>query len=208
MNTPLSKREQNRLQRRDQIVAVATRSFLEHGFDATSMSQIAGELGGSKGTLWAHFSTKEELFAAVIDRVAEDFVREITDLLANQPFSRAGVRQFALVFLQRLTAPERASFMRILIGEGGRFPNIGREFYARGPSRMRERFEQYCQNALGEEEGFQVARILMLSLLGFRTETFFLPPEDWQGRIESFVDALIDHLLPEERAVVHPAPIA
>jgi AcrR family transcriptional regulator len=67
MTDMIGKRQLNKARKREAIVQVATRAFLENGYAATSMSAIADELGGSKATLWAHFSSKEELFAAVID---------------------------------------------------------------------------------------------------------------------------------------------
>ena len=51
----LSRRELSRRSRREAILEVAARSFFAHGYAATSMSSIAGELGGSKGTLWTYF---------------------------------------------------------------------------------------------------------------------------------------------------------
>lgn len=37
------------------------------------MSSIAGQVGGSKTTLWAYFPSKEDLFAAVVDDVVEQY---------------------------------------------------------------------------------------------------------------------------------------
>jgi hypothetical protein len=58
-----SRREARRLSRREAILEVAERSFLEQGYAATTMSAIAAELGGSKGTLWSYlprFSTARQ----------------------------------------------------------------------------------------------------------------------------------------------------
>ena len=63
-----SRREARRQSRREAILDVAAQSFLEHGYAGTTMSAIAATLGGSKGTLWSYFASKEVLFAAVIDR--------------------------------------------------------------------------------------------------------------------------------------------
>ena len=63
------KREARKEERRLAILDVAKRSFLESGYSATSMSAISVELGGSKGTLWNYFPSKEELFAAVLEHV-------------------------------------------------------------------------------------------------------------------------------------------
>ena len=50
--------------KRRAIIAVAREAFLARGYAATSMSEIAANLGGSKGTLYNYFRSKEELFGA------------------------------------------------------------------------------------------------------------------------------------------------
>jgi AcrR family transcriptional regulator len=52
--------------RRQAIMQIARDIFLEEGYAAASMSAIAARLGGSKGTLYNYFASKEELFKAVI----------------------------------------------------------------------------------------------------------------------------------------------
>ncbi|MBK5960781.1 TetR family transcriptional regulator [Rhodoplanes elegans] len=51
---------------REQIVIVADRLFYEHGFEATSFADIAGEVGLSRGNFYYHFKTKDEILDAVI----------------------------------------------------------------------------------------------------------------------------------------------
>jgi AcrR family transcriptional regulator len=53
-------------QRRERIIQVARSVFFEVGYAGASMSLISQRLGGSKATLYAYFSSKEELFAAII----------------------------------------------------------------------------------------------------------------------------------------------
>src|SRR6201989_2734894 len=53
-------------QRREAIMEVAREVFVEEGYAAASMSTIAARLGGSKGTLYNYFKSKEELFEAYI----------------------------------------------------------------------------------------------------------------------------------------------
>ncbi len=50
------------------ILDAAAEVFLEEGFAAASMSAIAARVGGSKGTLYNYFRSKEELFEAYIQR--------------------------------------------------------------------------------------------------------------------------------------------
>src|SRR5580698_6331993 len=53
-------------QRREAILKVAREVFFEQGYTAASMSAIAARLGGSKGTLYNYFKSKEELFEAQV----------------------------------------------------------------------------------------------------------------------------------------------
>src|ERR1700722_18233744 len=53
-------------QRREHIINVAREIFFEQGYSAASMSRIAARLGGSKGTLYNYFKSKEELFEAQV----------------------------------------------------------------------------------------------------------------------------------------------
>jgi TetR/AcrR family transcriptional regulator, mexJK operon transcriptional repressor len=57
----LSRREARPEVRREIILNVAMQSFLKHGYAGTTMSVIAETLGGSKGTLWSYYSSKEVL---------------------------------------------------------------------------------------------------------------------------------------------------
>ena len=59
----------------ESILAAAQRAFLANGFGAVSMDAIAREAGASKATVYAYFSSKEELFGAVVTREGERYFR-------------------------------------------------------------------------------------------------------------------------------------
>jgi AcrR family transcriptional regulator len=54
-------------ERREQILAAATRAFARAGFAATSLDDIAGEAGISRAILYRHFDSKTGLYQAVLD---------------------------------------------------------------------------------------------------------------------------------------------
>ncbi|SDU25229.1 TetR/AcrR family transcriptional regulator [Jiangella alkaliphila] len=60
-----------RAERREQIVAAATRAFATEGFAATGLDEIAAEAGISRAILYRHFESKTDLYRAVLDRVCE-----------------------------------------------------------------------------------------------------------------------------------------
>jgi len=55
------------------IQAVALKHFSQKGYDGTSLADIAGEVGIKKPSIYAHFESKFDLFAAVVEEVSEDY---------------------------------------------------------------------------------------------------------------------------------------
>ncbi len=129
----LGKREKRQIERHNAILDVAERCFLENGYAGTSMSAISAALGGSKGTLWSYFSSKEELFAAVIDRKAEVFRDTLISALEQEMDLRAALERFCERFIRKISSAEGIAVYRIIAGESGRSPEVGRIFYERGP---------------------------------------------------------------------------
>jgi AcrR family transcriptional regulator len=56
-----------RAERRDQILAAATRAFARSGYAATGLDDIAAEAGISRVILYRHFDSKADLYRAVLD---------------------------------------------------------------------------------------------------------------------------------------------
>jgi AcrR family transcriptional regulator len=55
--------------RKEEILDVATQLFAAHGYDGTSMNDVAGRVGMRKASLFYHFATKDSLYEAVLDRL-------------------------------------------------------------------------------------------------------------------------------------------
>lgn len=53
------------------VCAIAVAQFAEHGYDAASLNDIAAAAGMRKPSLYAHFSSKDDLFEAVFERAVE-----------------------------------------------------------------------------------------------------------------------------------------
>lgn len=54
------------------ILDVATKLFLEKGYDETSLQDIINAAKSSKGAIYHHFSSKEEIFETICDRVGKE----------------------------------------------------------------------------------------------------------------------------------------
>ncbi|WP_346742386.1 TetR/AcrR family transcriptional regulator [Rhabdothermincola salaria] len=66
----------------DRILAAALQSFGTKGYDATSLDQLAAELGVTKQTILYHHPSKAALLDAVIDRASADLVATFDAALA------------------------------------------------------------------------------------------------------------------------------
>jgi AcrR family transcriptional regulator len=130
MVTP--QREARRGDRRDAILDVARECFIAEGYGATSMSTIAARLGGSKGTLYNYFKSKEELFDAFVRRSCALLQGELDDSPGDGDVRDLLVRM-AEDFLDHLLSPEAIAIHRLVVGEGERFPELARLFYEAGP---------------------------------------------------------------------------
>jgi Transcriptional regulator len=64
-------RKNNPKQTVENIISVSARLFTEQGYDKTSMQDIVDALGMSKGAIFHHFKSKEDIFNAVIDKQSE-----------------------------------------------------------------------------------------------------------------------------------------
>lgn len=165
------KREARKEERRLAILEVAKRSFLENGYSATSMSAISVELGGSKGTLWSYFPSKEELFAAVLDHATVAYRQQLGDLLVPSDHLRATIAAFCRSFIAKLTSPEGMRLHRLVASESGRFPEMGEIFYRRAPQPTQQMLADFfaAEMAAGhmrEDDPLAAARALTSLCLG------------------------------------------
>jgi AcrR family transcriptional regulator len=101
------------------------------------MSTISARLGGSKGTLYNYFSSKEELFTAFVSEEcgrARDMFSIIGD--DGQDLG-AALRQIGKRIVEQMLSDEMIGLYRIVAAEAGRFPELGHLFYEAGPRQGR-----------------------------------------------------------------------
>jgi AcrR family transcriptional regulator len=80
-----SKREQQREERRNQILGAALTVFSQKGFHATNVSDVAAQAGVSQGTIYWYFESKDELFHAALLSAFMNFGEDTLASLAECP---------------------------------------------------------------------------------------------------------------------------
>jgi AcrR family transcriptional regulator len=128
----LAKTRLDRDARRELILDVAQEVFLEEGFANASMSTIAARLGGSKGTLYNYFKSKDDLFNAYVERRClwqdEIFAAPLDNETPEQTLRRIG-----RAYLTRVLTDFNLRNFRLIASEAERSPEIGQTFYNAGP---------------------------------------------------------------------------
>jgi AcrR family transcriptional regulator len=132
-NAPPQTAEDNA--KRRQIIDGARKTFLDQGFDAASMNDIARTAGVSKGTLYVYFQNKEQLFQAICSEECESQAESLFNFDANDRDVEATLTRIGIDFVSLICRPEKASSARTVIAIAERMPEIGRAYYETGPAR-------------------------------------------------------------------------
>jgi AcrR family transcriptional regulator len=121
--------------KRRQIIEGARKAFLEQGFDAASMNDIARTASVSKGTLYVYFQNKEQLFQAICSEECQSQAECLFDFDAEGSDVEATLTRIGMDFVSLVCRPEKASSARTVIAIAERMPEIGRAYYETGPAR-------------------------------------------------------------------------
>ncbi|HEX4179856.1 MAG TPA: TetR/AcrR family transcriptional regulator [Caulobacteraceae bacterium] len=134
--------------RRDAIIEVARELFFEEGYAAASMSSIAARLGGSKGTLYNYFRSKEELFEAQVRKDCERIAHDAFDMLqsAESPIEDV-LTELGVRYLTHIFSDWAIRTYRVVVAEAIRSPQLARIFYENGPAVGLRRLEAYLEDA-------------------------------------------------------------
>src|SRR6478752_7106544 len=96
-------RRGNRLprdERRGQLLAAASEVFVERGYHAAGMDEIAERAGVSKPVLYQHFSSKLELYLAVLQRHVDNLVSGVRQALRTTTDNRQRLRAAVQAFFE------------------------------------------------------------------------------------------------------------
>jgi TetR/AcrR family transcriptional regulator, mexJK operon transcriptional repressor len=150
--------------KRRAILEAATEVFLRNGYRGTSMDEIATRAAVSKQTVYKHFADKERLFSEIVigtvDEASDPVQTEVRSLQDSGDLE-ADLRDLARRQLTKVMQPRLLALRRLVIAEAGRFPELGRVFYERGPGRtmatLADTFERLAARGVLQIEDPQLA---------------------------------------------------
>jgi TetR/AcrR family transcriptional regulator, regulator of autoinduction and epiphytic fitness len=114
------------------ILDGAVKEFLQGGYAATSMDKVAQTAGVSKATVYSHFQDKEGLFNAVMHNLVQDKFQAVMGLETPQSLEqdpKLVLSTMATKILKNAQSDrDFQDFIRIIIGESGRFPELAKAY--------------------------------------------------------------------------------
>ena len=131
-------RVQTTAKKRAAVLEAAAKVFLSGGYLGASMDEIADLAGVSKQTVYTYFSNKEALFAAMasaLSNEANDRVHNNVAEFGEDDDLEGYLVCYAVRQLEVVLTPRILQLRRLVIGEVGRFPELGAALYAGGPGR-------------------------------------------------------------------------
>ncbi|WP_343650869.1 TetR/AcrR family transcriptional regulator [Herbaspirillum sp.] len=135
-------------EKRDAILAAAADVFKESGFEGASMAEISARIGGSKGTLYAYFKSKEDLFVAVTHAVAKKQIEPALETLDQETEDlESTLRVFGEKAVSFLCQESTLQTQRMILAEAGR-SDIGRRFHEDGPKLGMQRIAAFMQKQM------------------------------------------------------------
>jgi TetR/AcrR family transcriptional regulator of autoinduction and epiphytic fitness len=120
-------REISEDERRRRLIAVAEKVFVEQGYGAASMDEVAQDASMSKKTLYQLFDTKEALFAAVITDRMRALSEGAEKGAGTRPLKDAVV-EYLCEAACYILSPRHVALFRVLIGEAWRAPGMAQAF--------------------------------------------------------------------------------
>ncbi|CAM8625309.1 AcrR Transcriptional regulator [Comamonadaceae bacterium] len=120
-----AKRERRKDARPGELLAAALELFVEKGFAATRAEEVAKLAGVSKGTLFLYFSSKEELFKAVVrENISGRFSEWGAELETFEGNSADLLRYCMTAWWERVGSTKASGISKLMMSEAGNFPEL------------------------------------------------------------------------------------
>ncbi len=127
--TNVVKRERRKQARPGELLDAALDLFVEKGFAATRVEEVAARAGVSKGTLFLYFPSKEELFKAVVrENISGRFIEWNEEFAAFEGSTADMLGYCMTVWWNRVGATKASGITKLMMSEAQNFPELA-NFY-------------------------------------------------------------------------------
>lgn len=195
--------------RREAILNAARIEFAARGYAGTRMEDVATGVGISKAALYLQFADKAALFQELVDWMLETRLPAALPPALESATPAAQLEALVRLGAAQLAEPEIAFLPRLVIGEGGNFPEMARTYHDRAVDRILRLVADIVARGVADGsfrrvDPYLTARsIAGALLLGALWQTVFEPvgaaPLDMEALAASHIDIILHGLSTGER---------
>jgi AcrR family transcriptional regulator len=139
--------------RAEELVEAAIEVFGEHGFRAATLEEVARRAGVSKGTVYLYFTSKEDLFRAMVEKkiiplieAGEASARDHTGASAEL------LDQMIRRLWEAMSRPDMVRLARVVQAELNHFPELRRLYFERVIQRQRRLLRSIAERGVAAGE--------------------------------------------------------
>ena len=136
----------------DRILDAAAHFFFTIGLDATTIDQIVVKAGMSKRTLYVRFSSKEDIFEAVVQKRIDACLAPIAAIRAAQSSLEESLIRIGIEMNRAVVSPDVTALERVIITEARKFPALARSIHNYGSIKARNMVADFLANASDSEQ--------------------------------------------------------
>lgn len=123
-------RKRRKEARPSELLAAALELFVEKGFAATRLEDVASRAGVAKGTLYLYYENKEALFKAVIQEGVIPVIAENEAIAAQHRGSSFDLMEKLLAnWWIKIGQTAYAGIPKLMVAEARNFPDLARFYY-------------------------------------------------------------------------------
>jgi len=131
--------------RRRAMIEAAYSLFTEKGYASVSVDEIIRISKGSKSSLYKFFGNKEGILKAVIESLAEEFLREIPLEFPSAKNARETLNRVGMVFADLALSDNAINQHRHAVSHARAFPDLAKLWYESGPKKTMDGFADFLE---------------------------------------------------------------
>lgn len=195
--------------KREEVLDIASETFLSKGFDGTSINVMAREAGISKESIYRYFGSKEDLFLAVVERELEVYKQGMLDTISH--FQGKSLKEALFSVGEatlRVASDDRTLALRRLIFQmAANGSKVGTHYFSVGPDiayqnlvRLFEHYKPEADLPVAKLSRYFISMVLHRTMLARECGVQeSLKPEEIRERVMETVEDFLHAFCPNAR---------
>ncbi len=203
MECPLDSKprwERRKEARPQELLAAAIDLFVERGFAATRLEDVARRAGVSKGTLYLYYTNKEELFKAVVRESILPFLGKAESSVAEfHGHSGDLLRDVVMNWSRQIGQSKASGLGKLMLAEAVNFPDLAQFYRDEVMSRTVHMISSIVERGVSRGEFrnvdiLQMTQVLIapMMMLNVWRHSAVAPCEDGELQPQAFLENLLD----------------